>query len=239
MMGTMRKVLVVDDNASFAENLVEIIEDAGIGQAAAVDSGARALELLGSEHFDALVTDMRMPKMSGAQLVHATRAIHPHLPIVVITAYSEDQQLDGVEHDGVLSILSKPAPIDRLVQLLTQARPWVVALVDDDVALVDNLVESLHDRGVTAVTAHSIDDIERLGGSPGVAIVDMRVPGGRDGAALARVAARFPQASTIIVTAFRGEVDVPADVELFEKPFDTERLLATIERLCGAQRSAR
>lgn len=73
----MRSILIVDDNRAFAENLAEIVSDAGVGTAEVADSGQRALELIAGKHFDALVTDMRMPKMNGAELIERARQIDP------------------------------------------------------------------------------------------------------------------------------------------------------------------
>jgi DNA-binding NtrC family response regulator len=236
----MRSFLVVDDNVAFAENLAEIIGDAGVGDAIVADSGARALELIRVRRFDAMVTDMRMPVMSGAELIHKARAVDPGLPIVVITAFSVDDQLTTAAHEGVLSVLPKPAPIARALELLARARRGgVVAIVEDDVALADNLAETLRDRGFATMLARTVAETEQLGSAPCVAIVDLRVPGGADGAALARVAERFPDVPLLVVTAFRRQVKLPPHVDVFEKPFETARLLDAVENLCVQRAAAR
>ena len=230
----MRRFLVVDDNLAFAENLAEIIIDAGVGEAEVADSGQRALELITKTCFDAMVTDMRMPKMSGAELIHQARRLDPGLPVVVVTAFSADEQVANAAHEGVLSVLPKPAPIARVLDLIARARRGgVVALVEDDAALADNLAEALRERGFASIIARSMAETERLGGALCVALVDLRVSGGRDGAALALVAERFPKLPLVVVTAYRGEVELPPDLMVFDKPFNTGRLLETIENLCA------
>lgn len=230
----MRKFLVVDDNGAFAENLAEIIGDADVGVAEVADSGARALELISATRFDAMVTDMRMPKMSGAELIHQARRVDPGLPIVVVSAFSGEEQLTTVAHQGVLSVLPKPVPIARVLELLARARRGgVVALVEDDAALADNLAEALRGRGFASIIAHSVAETDRLGGALCLALVDLRVPGGGDGAAMARVAERFPELPLVVVTAYRREVALPPHIDVFDKPFDTGRLLDAVERLCA------
>jgi DNA-binding NtrC family response regulator len=234
----MRRFLVVDDNVAFAENLAEIIDDAGVGEVAIADSGEHALELIAATHFDAMVTDMRMPKMSGAELIRRARVIDPELPVVVVSAFSADEQLTTVVHEGVLSVLPKPAPIARVLDLIARARRGgVVALVEDDVALADNLAEALRERGFASIVARSLAETERLTGAMCVALVDLRLPGGIDGSALARVAQRFPDLPLVVVTAYRGEVDLPAGMDVFEKPFDTSRLLDAVEDICRRRSS--
>ncbi|MFP2902372.1 response regulator, partial [Corallococcus sp. 4LFB] len=74
----MGRFLVVDDNRAFAENLAEILEDAG-HTTTVVDCGEAALQAARAERYDVLITDMRMAGMSGAALVHHLRQRDPGL----------------------------------------------------------------------------------------------------------------------------------------------------------------
>lgn len=131
----MRKYLVVDDNVAFADNLAEILRDAG-AEVTVADSGASALDLVCRQRFDALVTDMRMPMMNGALLVHEVRRADAGLPAIVVTAYTGEDELRAVREEGLLAVLPKPAPIGRLVELLGAARrEGPDALVEDDASL--------------------------------------------------------------------------------------------------------
>ncbi|HXU73489.1 MAG TPA: response regulator [Polyangia bacterium] len=224
----MRRYLVVDDNPAFAENLGEILEDCG----AAVDianSGEKALALAGATRYDALVSDMRMPAMGGAELVHRIRGIDPGLPAIVVTAYIGDNELAAARAEGLHGVLPKPVPIERLVALLGQARrDGVVVIVEDDAALADNLSELLRGRGFAAITAQSVLETEKLGVRPFAAVVDLRVPGGSDGEAMRRLAARFSELPMFVVSALDVEPPVVA-TRRFGKPFDTAELLDAVE----------
>ena len=233
----MRTVLIVDDNLALAENLAEIIADAGVARPTVAGSGEEALALVAETRFDVMVTDMRMPGMNGAELIHRVRAVDPDLPILIMSAFTADQQLADARYDGVLSVLSKPTPIPRLLELVARAHRGMVALVEDDVALADNIVEALRERGFTTVVAHSVGEAARLGGAPCVAIVVVRVPGGEDGAAIAQVRSRFPALPVIVVTAYRDRVPLPRTLPVLEKPVDTGRLLETIETLYADRRA--
>ncbi len=226
-----RRYLVVDDNVAFAENLAEIIADVG-DEAVVVDSGARALELAKQERFDALISDMRMPVMNGAELVHRIRRADPALPALVVTAYTADDELAAARQEGLIGVLPKPVPVPRLLELLGAARRnGLVALVEDDASLADNLTEALRLRGFAAVTAHSVTETERLGVKPFAAVVDLRLPGGADGDAMRRLAAKFPGLPMIVITAHSEAPPPVPSVAFFAKPFDTRALLDTIERL--------
>lgn len=227
-----RRYLIVDDNASFAENLAEVLGDSG-AEVTIAASGAEALQAAAGRPFDALVTDMRMPVMSGARLVHQIRRIDPGLPAVIVTAYTAEDDLGAARDEGVLAILPKPVPLDRLIELLRLARrDGLVALVDDDVGLADNLSEALRDRGFSAVTARSLADADRIGGvQPFAAVVDIRIPGAPDGEALRRLLERAPKLPVIVMSAYPEALHGLSAPHVFEKPFATGKLLDTLERV--------
>ncbi len=231
----MRRYLVVDDNEAFAENLAEILGDRG----AAVDiasGGSRALELASSTRYDALLSDMRMPVMSGAELVHRVRRADPGVPAIVITAYTNDDDLAAARQEGLLAVLPKPAPIGRLVELITAARrDGLVAIIEDDPHMADNLSEILRQYGFGTVTAASVLETERLGDvRPFAALVDLRVPGGADGVAMTRLAKKYPGLPMFVVTGHASIAPPEPHAGVFEKPFDTNELTAALQRLYNA-----
>ncbi len=228
----MRQYLLVDDNQAFVENLGEIIRDAG-AEVAIAQSGAEALEQVRRIRFDAMLTDMRMPVMGGAELVHRVRKLDPGLPAIVATAYSGDEDLRIARDEGLLAVLQKPVPVEGLLELLERARrDGLVVLVEDDMALADNLTEALRERGFTAVSAHSIAETERFGGvKPFASMVDLCVPGGPDGEAMRRVARRFPGIPQLVMTAHDVARAPLEPISVYRKPFQTQALLEEVERL--------
>jgi CheY-like chemotaxis protein len=232
----MRRYLLLDDNRAFAENLAEILRDEG-DQATVVTSGDEALRLARTTRFDALLTDMRMPGMSGADAVHQLRRVDPGLAAVVITAYPREDDLETARREGLLAVLPKPVPIPTLVSLLSGARRHgLVVLVEDDPALSDNLTEVLRAKGFSCVTAGSVLDAERISCvEPFAALVDLRVPGGPDGEALRRLRARYPHLSTFIITAFPDAAPTEGASGVFAKPFDTGALVHALEAAYAAR----
>jgi CheY-like chemotaxis protein len=201
----MRHYLLVDDNRAFAENIGEILRDLG-AEVSIASGGEQALAMARLRRFDAMVTDMRMPLMDGAELVHRIRRIDRGLAAIVVTAFVRDDALEAARREGLLAALSKPVPIGPLVELLQAARrDALVVVVEDDALLCDNLCEALRGRGFAAVTAGSLVETERLGPvEPFCALVDMRVPGGPAGEAMRCLAARYPALPMLVVTAFSG-----------------------------------
>ncbi len=236
----LKAYLLVDDNRAFADNVAEILRDEGAHVTVATN-GVEALAAVKTRKFDALVTDMRMPLMTGAVLVHEIRQVDPGLPAVVISAYTREGDLADARHEGVLAVLPKPVPIVTLLAILRVARrDSLVALIDDDAELCDNLSEALRAKGFTALTARSALEAERLGSlRPFAALVDLRLPGSPHGEVLTALRARFPKLPLVVMTGFPESLPpARAPAGLFAKPFDTDKLLGELDRMhaLGAQK---
>lgn len=225
-----RKYLVVDDNAEFAENVAEILTDAGADVFVAAE-GKAALEQMRCTRFDGVVTDMKMPGISGAELLKQVREFDPGVPVVLLSAWASDTQVDEAKRLGLLAFLSKASGTPRLLELLEHARrDATVLLVEDDHSLVDNLTEALNQHGFTVCSASTLGELDALAVKPFVALVDLRMTGSADGESLRQVRARFPGTPVVVVTAMRDFQEEPG-VAVFRKPIDTTRLVDALESL--------
>jgi two-component system, NtrC family, response regulator HydG len=114
------RVLVVDDNFEMASTLAESLGDHGF-EAQAVASGAAAADRLRSDHVDALVTDLRMPKIDGLDLLALSRRLAPERPVIVMTAFSAiDTAVESIRQ-GAYHYLTKPFKAEELVLFLKRA----------------------------------------------------------------------------------------------------------------------
>jgi two-component system response regulator HydG len=114
------RVLLVDDRVEMAEMVADALVDAGF-DAVPVSSGRRALDLLRSEHFDALVTDLRMPDLDGLELLTRAQAESPELPVLVMTAYGAiDSAIESIRR-GAFHYLTKPFKNEELVLFVRRA----------------------------------------------------------------------------------------------------------------------
>lgn len=113
----MANVLLVDDNESLLLTLSIALRRHGHVVATAPDA-MQALALLKTRDFDFLLTDVRMPGMSGVELADQARDL-PHPPLIILTsAYSN---LD-IRNDAD-AFLRKPLDIDHLLSLLKKTHP--------------------------------------------------------------------------------------------------------------------
>lgn len=112
------RVLVVDDDDSVRTALLRVLQHGGFHCRDAA-SASLALELLGSERFDVMLTDVRMPGMSGVELVPKARAIDEDLAILMISGVNEVAFATEAMKLGALDYLLKPLSADQLRSAIT------------------------------------------------------------------------------------------------------------------------
>jgi DNA-binding NtrC family response regulator len=115
----MTTVLLVDDDPGVRFALTEVLRDRGY-RVIAVDSGARALELL--DGVEVVVTDLVMPGMDGLELVSHIAARAPALPVILLTAHGSENMLRIASSRGACGCVSKPFDIDEIAQVIERAR---------------------------------------------------------------------------------------------------------------------
>jgi CheY-like chemotaxis protein/DNA-binding HxlR family transcriptional regulator len=101
------RLLVVDDDAVFREELSTLLRDWG-HQVESVSSGARALEALEIAEFDAVFSDVRMPRMNGIELLRHIRERWPRVYVVMITGYATVETAVEAMKLGAFDYLRKP-----------------------------------------------------------------------------------------------------------------------------------
>jgi CheY-like chemotaxis protein len=113
------RVLMAEDEVLAAEVLGEVLEDAGF-QVLPAEDGQAALDLVtAGARFDVLLTDLRMPRLDGRELIARLRALRPDLPVVVMSGYMPDAGAERLaEGPAPLRLLAKPVEIGLLVETL-------------------------------------------------------------------------------------------------------------------------
>ncbi len=113
----MLHVLIVDDEMKMAAALARMLEREG-HKVEATASPETALESLAREEFDVVLCDMRMPTMSGLDVLRRTKRLVPTVDFVIMTAYADARSAVECMKEGALDYLIKPFPIDELRLLL-------------------------------------------------------------------------------------------------------------------------
>ena len=113
------RVLLVDDNRGFRNELRLLLEDCGIEVVAEGENGQEAVELATRTDADVVLMDLRMPVMDGLQAARALRDRVPSLPMIILSAY-EDPALKS-EADAANAYLVKGCSGGLVLDTIEQA----------------------------------------------------------------------------------------------------------------------
>jgi CheY-like chemotaxis protein len=149
-MASQQKILLLDDDEQMLDLYQELLKQLPSKPEVHVcNSGARAIALLESEPFNLLITDLRMPKMDGLQVLAIVRRKFPHLRIIVLTGVLDEEYRSRAYAQGVELFWQKPG-------------------TSEEVKLFQDCVESLLDRdnrqegGFRGMQSKSLVDLIQL-----------------------------------------------------------------------------
>ncbi len=104
------QILVVDDEGSMRLALSEALKRGGYAVDTAVD-GFDALQKFRREAFKMVITDVKMPKMSGLEVLKEIKKVSPHTPVIMVTAYGTIQNAVEAMKEGASDYILKPFPM--------------------------------------------------------------------------------------------------------------------------------
>lgn len=119
------KVLILDDDADFNSLLTDVFEQADYTVVSMLDP-LEAVDVLRDNHFDLVVTDYKMPGMTGSEYMKVAKEMKPEVPIVMVSGYLENDMIRELIGDGVGGVFLKPLNIfsllERTAELIEEAR---------------------------------------------------------------------------------------------------------------------
>jgi two-component system nitrogen regulation response regulator GlnG len=119
-MSTSERVWIVDDDQSIRWVLCRALEAVGM-QVRAFEAAESLLECLRGDCPDAIVTDLRMPGLSGVSLLEKIGALEPQLLVIIMTAYADLDSAVSAYRAGAFEYLPKPFDVDEAVSLVRSA----------------------------------------------------------------------------------------------------------------------
>jgi len=119
-MGESESFLVVDDDPAIGTVLGALLRQEGFASAWA-DSGEAALAALGARHFDAVLTDIKMPGLDGMGLLDRLSAERPDLPVILLTAHGTVPMAVEAMKRGAADFLLKPFDSEEVLFVLRRA----------------------------------------------------------------------------------------------------------------------
>lgn len=152
-------ILVVDDDINFAHTLCEIFRTEGY-RSTEVHSVEEAQHILKKEHFDCVLSDVRMQDKSGPELFYTIKENLPDLPFILMTAYTSNEIINEALESGVLSALQKPINIKEILNFFARLNQDIQGAIVCENAKVSNIIKKvLPDEKFTFRIYKTIDQL--------------------------------------------------------------------------------
>ncbi len=114
------KILIVDDERVALKNLEHVIKKEGY-EVVGTESGPNALKLIEEQRFDVVLTDLRMEKVDGMQILKKCREINPDAEIIMITGYATLESAVEAMKKGAFHYIAKPFKLDLVRKVVQEA----------------------------------------------------------------------------------------------------------------------
>jgi len=235
------RILVVDDNEEFCQNVTDILELKGYEVVTAHD-GFKALELVKQNGFDLVLMDVKMPVMDGVETFKKVKEVAPGTPVIMVTAYAVEDLIRDALREGAYSSLKKPLDFDQLFGLIARAtgKGMLILVTDDDENLCANLKEVLSDKGYRVCVAYdgniAIEKAEK--NDFDIMLIDLKLPPLNGLETYLSIRDFRPNVAAIIITGYLREMSKLAQRAMqenayacLEKPINMDELVSLLERI--------
>jgi DNA-binding NtrC family response regulator len=118
-MKSQKRVAVLDDEAIVCERLKPALEKAGF-QVEAYTQSQQFMERLAQEHFDVLVTDLKMRNPDGLEVMRFVRQHYPATKVIIITGFATVDTATEALKNGAVDFIAKPFKISQLRDLIVK-----------------------------------------------------------------------------------------------------------------------
>jgi len=121
-MGKTSKILIVEDEAAIRRVLVKILEEESSDYVVdAAENGEEALQKITSEDYDLVISDIKMPKMDGEELLVEAKKVKPETVFVMISGHGDLETAVNTMRLGAFDYISKPPDLNRLLTTVRNA----------------------------------------------------------------------------------------------------------------------
>jgi len=133
-------ILIVDDEKDMLTLLKRIITEKTDHLVVTASQPLEALEIFAKDYFDLVITDLKMPKMDGIELLLELKKIRPKVSVVIMTAYATVETAVKAIQEGAYDYITKPFRKERILVTIEKVMQWQ-AMFDENLALHQALIE--------------------------------------------------------------------------------------------------
>ena len=119
-MSSGPKILVVDDEERFRTIMAKLLAVRGL-EVSTIGEGEEALKAMREESYDVIILDVRMPGMTGIQVMTELRKLDPFIEVIIMTGYASVDTAKKIMELGAYDYLLKPYNIDELMEKIEAA----------------------------------------------------------------------------------------------------------------------
>ncbi len=252
--GTMRTLLLVDDESNIVASLRRLLRGAQYNILVA-NSGKEGLALLAKNKVGVIISDQRMPEMTGVEFLSQVKELYPDTVRIVLSGYADiDSLTDAINRGAIYKFLTKPwngellcasvaQAFDhyelaqaRAAELLASGTMRTLLLVDDEANIVSALRRLLIGNQYNILVANSAKEGLALleQNKVGVVVSDQRMPGMTGVEFLIQVKELYPDTVRIVLSGY-ADIDLVTDAinrgaiyKFLTKPWSDELLCANV-----------
>ncbi|MFP3867900.1 MAG: response regulator [Desulfobacteraceae bacterium] len=118
------RILVVDDEPNMLRLLKTVITDKTDYEVVTTNNSLEVPKLLQDEHFDLVITDLKMPLVDGMDVIELTKKGDPNIPVVIITAYGTIETAEEAVQKGAYDFITKPFRRETILITIKRALEW-------------------------------------------------------------------------------------------------------------------
>ncbi|MEO1927290.1 MAG: response regulator [Nautiliaceae bacterium] len=119
-LASQYSVLVVDDDESILEQMNKLLSNFSFKNIYLSVNGEEAIKILQENHIDIVITDLKMPRMDGIELTEFIKNLNKDISVIIITAYTQTEDLINLIKIGVDGFLVKPIILDNFLEVLSK-----------------------------------------------------------------------------------------------------------------------
>ena len=118
----MSKILIIEDEAAIRRVLKKIIsEESKDYQVDEAADGLIGLDMIKKQDYDLIMSDIKMPKMDGVEVLQKVKVSHPEIPVIMISGHGDLDTAVETMRMGAFDYISKPPDLNRLLNTVRNA----------------------------------------------------------------------------------------------------------------------
>jgi len=136
---TVMKLMLIDDQMPILTSLKEALEPGGY-ECVLFDQPQTALIRFDNEHYDVVITDLKMPKIDGIEVLKHVQKSKPGTPVIILTGYADTENAIQAVNYGAYAFYQKPIKIHEFIKVLNELDEQLHA-PDDSQSMIKRLVD--------------------------------------------------------------------------------------------------